>query len=86
VLREERLDEATANIDTGTERKIQEALHKILRDKTAVVIAHRLSTIQDVSRILVLHNGVVSETGTHQELLKKKGIYEKLYRLQFLNE
>ena len=79
------LDEATANIDTGTERMIQEALHKILKDKTAVVIAHRLSTIQDVSRILVLHNGVVSETGTHQELLRKKGIYEKLYRLQFLN-
>lgn len=77
------LDEATANIDTPTERKIQEALHKILQEKTAIVIAHRLSTIKDVSRILVLHEGVVVESGSHQALLKKGGIYQKLYRLQF---
>lgn len=77
------LDEATANIDSHTERLIQSALHKVLEHKTAIVIAHRLSTIHDVDKILVLHQGVVKETGTHQELLKLNGIYEKLYRLQF---
>lgn len=77
------LDEATANIDIKTEKIIQEALEKILHNKTALVIAHRLSTIKDVSRIVVLHEGAVIETGTHQQLLKAKGYYEKLYRLQF---
>jgi ATP-binding cassette, subfamily B, multidrug efflux pump len=78
------LDEATANIDSRTEKLIQAALKKILHMKTAVVIAHRLSTIKDVSRIVVIHQGIVKETGTHAELLKANGIYEKLYRLQFL--
>lgn len=77
------LDEATANIDTGTERMIQLALEKIMKEKTALVIAHRLSTIKDASRILVIHQGVVAESGTHQELLQRGGTYEKLYRLQF---
>lgn len=77
------LDEATANIDAVTERIIQDALKKILKKQTALVIAHRLSTIKDVTRILVLHHGVVAESGTHHELLAAKGIYEKLYRLQF---
>jgi ATP-binding cassette subfamily B protein len=77
------LDEATANIDTSTERIIQTALEKILKDKTALVIAHRLSTIRDVNRIIVLNNGVVAESGSHQELLQHGGIYEKLYMLQF---
>jgi ATP-binding cassette subfamily B protein len=77
------LDEATANIDSGTEKIIQEALEKILQNKTALVIAHRLSTIKDVKRILVIHDGVVVESGTHQELLNARGIYEKLYRLQY---
>ncbi|MBA3814988.1 MAG: ABC transporter ATP-binding protein [Parachlamydiaceae bacterium] len=76
------LDEATANIDTNTERVIQAALQKILHEKTAFVIAHRLSTIKNVSRILVLHDGKIAESGTHSELLNSKGIYEKLYRLQ----
>lgn len=76
------LDEATANIDTKTERVIQTALKKILHEKTAFVIAHRLSTIKDVSRILVLHEGKIVESGTHSELLNSRGIYEKLYRLQ----
>ncbi|NGX42250.1 MAG: putative ABC transporter ATP-binding protein [Chlamydiae bacterium] len=80
------LDEATANIDSGTEKIIQNALMKILRDKTSIVIAHRLSTIKDVDRIIVLHDGVVAEKGTHQELLKVQGIYEKLYRLQFMGK
>lgn len=79
-------DEATANIDTATEKVIQTALAKILKSKMALVIAHRLSTIQDVHRILVLHQGVAIETGTHQQLLQKQGLYEKLYRLQFANE
>lgn len=76
------LDEATANIDTQTERIIQAALKNILHKKTAFVIAHRLSTIKDVSRILVLHEGKIVESGTHDELLKHSGVYEKLYRLQ----
>lgn len=77
------LDEATANIDSITEYIIQDALKKILKQKTALVIAHRLSTIKDVQNILVLHNGVVAEMGTHQQLLDRKGLYEKLYRIQF---
>jgi ATP-binding cassette subfamily B protein len=76
------LDEATANIDTHTERVIQVALKKILHEKTAFVIAHRLSTIKEVSRILVLHEGKIVESGTHSELLEFQGVYEKLYRLQ----
>lgn len=79
------LDEATANIDTGTEKIIQNALSKILKEKTALIVAHRLSTIQDATRIVVLNNGVIAEAGTHHELLQARGIYEKLYRLQFMN-
>lgn len=77
------LDEATANIDTRTEQMLQQALHKVLKTKTSLIIAHRLSTIKDASRILVLHHGILAETGTHDELLKRNGFYEKLYRLQF---
>lgn len=80
------LDEATANIDSGTEKIIQDVLGKILHDKTSIVIAHRLSTIKDVDKIVVLHEGAVKELGTHSELLKHKGIYEKLYRLQFMDK
>lgn len=76
-------DEATANIDTNTEIKIQEALNRVLKIKTAVVIAHRLSTIKNMDKIIVLHEGVVAEQGTHSELLKAQGLYEKLYRLQY---
>lgn len=78
-------DEATANIDSKTEKIIQKALEKILHEKTAIVIAHRLSTIKDVKKIVVLHNGVAIEEGSHLELLQKRGIYEKLYRLQFVD-
>lgn len=77
------LDEATANIDTSTELVIQEALKKILVNVTAIVIAHRLSTIKDVSRILVLESGRIVEEGSHEALIARKGVYEKLYRLQF---
>lgn len=80
------LDEATANIDSASERQIQVAMNKILAEKTAIVIAHRLSTIQHADRILVMSHGKVAEQGTHEQLLQLKGIYEKLYRLQFRDE
>jgi ATP-binding cassette subfamily B multidrug efflux pump len=78
------LDEATAHIDVVTEHAIQDALHKLLKDRTSLVIAHRLSTIRNVTRILVLHKGKVVESGSHEELLQRKGLYEKLYRVQFI--
>jgi len=77
------LDEATSNIDTETEILIQDALFKIMETRTSIIIAHRLSTIQHVDRILVLHKGEIVEEGSHQELLKKEGLYYDLYRLQY---
>jgi ATP-binding cassette subfamily B protein len=77
------LDEATSSVDTDTEILIQDALHKLMAGRTSVVIAHRLSTIQDVDRIVVLHKGQVRESGTHQELLAQRGIYYRLYELQY---
>jgi ATP-binding cassette subfamily B protein len=77
------LDEATSSVDTETEIVIREALEVLMRGRTTVAIAHRLSTIQDMDRILVLHKGVLRESGTHQELLAQRGIYFKLYQLQF---
>ena len=77
------LDEATSSIDTETEQRIQLALDRLLVGRTSVVIAHRLSTIQRADRILVLHKGRLREQGTHQELLAARGIYHKLYLLQF---
>lgn len=77
------LDEATASIDTETEKLIQAGLHNLLRDRTAIVIAHRLSTIRDADRILVLGSGRIIESGTHTELLELKGFYSNLYNLQF---
>ncbi len=77
------LDEATSSIDTDTEQRIQHALDRLLEGRTSVVIAHRLSTVQRADRILVLHKGKLREQGTHQELLAARGIYHKLYRLQF---
>lgn len=76
-------DEATSNIDMKTEKMIQDSMRKILKSRTALVIAHRLSTIKDVDRILVLSQGVIVESGSHQELLELGGVYEKLYQLQF---
>lgn len=80
------LDEATANIDTETEVLIQESLEKMRNIGTMLVVAHRLSTIQHADKIIVLQNGQIIETGNHQELLKKKGYYYKLYQLQFDNQ
>lgn len=77
------LDEATSNIDTETEFLIQDALTKIMQNRTSIVIAHRLSTIQHADRIIVLHKGEIVEEGNHQELLQKEGLYYDLYRLQY---
>ena len=79
------LDEATANIDTETEVLIQESLEKMKNIGTMLVVAHRLSTIQHADKIIVLQKGQIIEEGTHQQLLKKKGYYYKLYQLQFDN-
>ena len=80
------LDEATANIDTETEKLIQDSLEKIKNIGTMLVVAHRLSTIQNADQIIVLQHGEVIEKGTHQQLLKQKGYYHKLYLLQFTND
>ncbi|MGH9753925.1 MAG: ABC transporter ATP-binding protein [Blastocatellia bacterium] len=77
------LDEATSSIDTETEQLIQQAIERLMADRTALVIAHRLSTIQRVNKIIVLHKGEIREMGNHQELLARRGIYYKLYQLQY---
>ena len=80
------LDEATANVDTETEELIQHALDVLMKGRTALVVAHRLSTIQHADQILVMHRGEIRERGTHQELLKKGGLYRKLYELQYQDQ
>jgi ATP-binding cassette, subfamily B, multidrug efflux pump len=80
------LDEATSSVDTETEILIQKAIEKLLVGRTAIVIAHRLSTIQTADKIIVMHKGEIKESGNHQELLAKKGIYYKLYQLQFKDQ
>jgi len=77
------LDEATSSIDTETERLIQQAIERVLRNRTSIVVAHRLSTIQRADQIIVLHHGEIREQGTHQELLAQHGLYWKLYKLQY---
>jgi ATP-binding cassette subfamily B protein len=77
------LDEATSSVDTETEFRVRDALTKMVRGRTSIVIAHRLSTIQRADRILVMHKGKLRESGTHQELLALRGIYWKLYQLQY---
>jgi ATP-binding cassette, subfamily B, multidrug efflux pump len=80
------LDEATSSVDTETELLIQDALEKVMRYRTCLVIAHRLSTIRNADRIIVLHHGEVREIGSHTELLEKRGIYYRLYQLQYERE
>ena len=77
------LDEATSNVDTGTERLVQQAMRELMRDKTCFVIAHRLSTVEHADCILVLNEGNVQECGTHKELLARDSVYKKLYAAQF---
>ena len=77
------LDEATSSVDTKTELLIREALDRLITGRTSVVIAHRLSTIQHAHRILVFHKGRLREQGSHQELLLVRGIYYRLYQLQY---
>ncbi len=80
------LDEATSSVDTETELRVRDALGRMVEGRTSIVIAHRLSTIQRSDRILVLHKGRLRESGTHQELLGLKGIYWKLYQLQYKDQ
>jgi len=80
------LDEATSSVDTDTEILIRDALATLMADRTTIAIAHRLSTIQDMNKILVLHKGVLRESGTHQELLAERGIYFKLFELQYKSD
>jgi ATP-binding cassette subfamily B multidrug efflux pump len=80
------LDEATSSVDTETELRIREALAQLLEGRTSIVIAHRLSTIQRADRILVMHKGELRESGTHQQLLAARGIYWKLYQLQYQDQ
>ncbi|MBS1793586.1 MAG: ABC transporter ATP-binding protein [Acidobacteria bacterium] len=80
------LDEATSSIDTETEQLIQQAVERVMQERTSLVIAHRLSTIQKCDRILVFHHGELREAGTHQELLNLRGLYRRLYQLQYVEE
>jgi ATP-binding cassette subfamily B protein len=77
------LDEATSSVDTETETLIEAATDRLMQHRTSIIIAHRLSTVQHADRIIVLHKGAIRETGTHQELLARRGLYYKLYLLQY---
>jgi ATP-binding cassette subfamily B protein len=80
------LDEATSSVDTETEFRVREALARMVEGRTSIIIAHRLSTIQRADKIIVMHKGQVREMGTHQELLAQRGIYYKLYQLQYKDQ
>jgi ATP-binding cassette subfamily B protein len=80
------LDEATSSVDSETELLIRDAVSTLMRGRTSVIIAHRLSTIQSVDRIIVLHRGELRESGTHQELLARRGLYHRLYQLQYKDQ
>ena len=80
------LDEATSSVDTRLEKMLQDAMRKVMKGRTSFVIAHRLSTIRNADLILVIQHGDIVEQGTHEELMKKQGFYEKLYNAQFAQQ
>jgi ATP-binding cassette, subfamily B, multidrug efflux pump len=80
------LDEATSSVDTDTEMRVRSALERMVQGRTSVIVAHRLSTVQQADKILVMHKGVLKEIGSHQELLGQRGIYWKLYQLQYKDQ
>ena len=80
------LDEATSALDTESERVVQEALNRLMVGRTSIIIAHRLSTIKNADRILVLDKGKLVEDGTHEELMKKNGLYAHLYQIQYRSD
>ncbi|MGB9233429.1 MAG: ATP-binding cassette domain-containing protein, partial [Terriglobales bacterium] len=80
------LDEATSSVDTETEFRVRDALNRMVEGRTSLIIAHRLSTIQRADKIVVMHKGQVREMGTHQQLLANRGIYYKLYQLQYKDQ
>jgi ATP-binding cassette subfamily B protein len=80
------LDEATSSIDTETEQLIQQAVNRVMEDRTSLIVAHRLSTIQRCDRIMVFHHGELRESGSHNELLAKRGLYWRLYQLQYVED
>src|SRR6185436_1437442 len=80
------LDEATSSVDTETEFRVRDALNRMVTGRTSIIVAHRLSTVQRADRILVMHKGRLRESGSHQELLGQRGIYWKLYQLQYKDQ
>ena len=76
-------DEATSSLDSESEQKVQQAIDNLVKDRTVIMIAHRLTTIKNVDRIIVLKDGKIKETGSHDELIEKNGYYKKLYNIQF---
>jgi ATP-binding cassette subfamily B protein len=80
------LDEATSSVDTETEFRVRDALTRLVEGRTSIMIAHRLSTVQRANKIVVMHKGKVREIGSHQQLLVNRGIYWKLYQLQYKDQ
>jgi subfamily B ATP-binding cassette protein MsbA len=80
------LDEATSSIDAHSEKLIQDATEKITRNRTSIIIAHRLATIQKADKIIVMEDGKIVEIGNHEQLLRQKGYYSKLYNIQFVQK
>jgi ATP-binding cassette subfamily B protein len=80
------LDEATSSVDTETEFRVRDALSRLVEGRTSLIVAHRLSTVQRADNILVMHKGKLREMGTHQELLARRGLYWKLYQLQYKDQ
>ena len=77
------LDEATSSLDNESEKLVQESMDRLMKRRTALVIAHRLSTVRNASRIVVIDNGRIVEEGTHAELIRRRGLYARLYQIQF---